>query len=171
MKDIQEAVTQLLAWATSDEGKRFRKKIWDRKQLKWLSFTGKRPFSELLDDIAHASTDELDHMLKVYSYKDDPISGATYIAGIRTDPFSGKEICMKGDTYIYREATTFFPLLGKVGNPTFPTSYIYHFSHYSFSHFRSCHYKEYYISSTCFSNGNVSLQGTYAAMVSAVGRT
>ena len=40
-------------------------------------------------------------MLKVYRYKDDPISGATYIAGIRTDPFSGKEICMKGDTYIY----------------------------------------------------------------------
>ena len=69
------------------------------------------------------------------------------------------------------EATTFFPLLGKVGNPTFPTSHFYHFSHYSFSHFRSCHYKEYYISSTCFFNGNVSLQGTYAAMVSAVGRT
>ncbi len=43
MKDIQEAVTQLLAWATTDEGKRFRKKIWDRKKLKWLSFTGKRP--------------------------------------------------------------------------------------------------------------------------------
>jgi hypothetical protein len=40
-------------------------------------------------------------MLKVYRYKDDPISGATYIAGIRTDPFSGKEICMKGDTFIY----------------------------------------------------------------------
>ena len=27
---IQEAVTQILSWATSDEGKRFRKKIWDR---------------------------------------------------------------------------------------------------------------------------------------------
>jgi hypothetical protein len=40
-------------------------------------------------------------MLKVYRYKDDPKSGATYIAGIRTDPFSGQEICMKGDTYIY----------------------------------------------------------------------
>ena len=38
---IQEAVTQLLAWATSDEGKRFRKKVWDRIKLKWLSFTGK----------------------------------------------------------------------------------------------------------------------------------
>jgi hypothetical protein len=66
-----------------------------------VKFTGERPFSELFDDIAHASADELDDMLKVYRYKDDPISGATYIAGIRTDPFSGKEICMKGDTYIY----------------------------------------------------------------------
>jgi hypothetical protein len=27
---IQEAVTQLLAWITSDEGKRFRKEVWDR---------------------------------------------------------------------------------------------------------------------------------------------
>ena len=43
---IQEAVTQILAWATSDEGKRFRKKIWDRIKLKWLTFTGKRPFTE-----------------------------------------------------------------------------------------------------------------------------
>ena len=40
-------------------------------------------------------------MLKVYQYKDDPISGATGIAGIRGEPFTGKEICMKGDTYIY----------------------------------------------------------------------
>jgi len=98
---IQEAVTQLLAWITSDEGKRFRKKVWDRIKNKWLTFTGKRPFTELLDDLVNASTDELDDMLKVYRYKDDPISGSTYIAGIRTDPFSGKEICMKGDTYIY----------------------------------------------------------------------
>ena len=29
-------------------------------KLKWLNFTGKRSFSELLDDIAHASPDELD---------------------------------------------------------------------------------------------------------------
>ncbi len=42
---IQEAVTQILAWATSDEGKRFRKKIWYRIKLKWLTFTGKRPFT------------------------------------------------------------------------------------------------------------------------------
>ncbi len=40
-------------------------------------------------------------MSKVCRYKDDPLSGATYKACIRTDPFSGKEICMKGDTYIY----------------------------------------------------------------------
>jgi hypothetical protein len=72
---IQEAVTQILAWATSDEGKRFRKKIWDRIKLKWLTFTGKRPFTELLDDVQNASTDELDEMLKVYQYKDDPIQG------------------------------------------------------------------------------------------------
>ena len=98
---IQEAVTQILAWATSDEGKRFRKKIWDRIKLKWLTFTGKRPFTELLDDVQNASTDELDEMLKVYQYKDDPMSGSTGIAGIRSEPFSGKEICMKGDTYIY----------------------------------------------------------------------
>ena len=98
---IQEAVTQILAWATSDEGKRFRKKIWDRIKLKWLTFTGKRPFTELLDDVQNASTDELDEMLKVYQYKDDPISGSTGIAGIRSEPFTGKEICMKGDTYIY----------------------------------------------------------------------
>ena len=98
---IQEAVTQLLAWITSDEGKRFRKKVWDRIKNKWLSFTGQRPFTELLDDVENAMSDELDEMLKVYKYKDDAISGTTGIAGIRSEPFSGKEICMKGDTYIY----------------------------------------------------------------------
>ena len=66
---IQEAVTQLLAWITSDEGKRFRKKVWDRIKNKWLSFTGQRPFTELLDDVENAMTDELDEMLKVYKYK------------------------------------------------------------------------------------------------------
>ena len=66
-----------------------------------MTFTGQRPFTELLDDIEHAMTDELDEMLKVYQYKDDPISGATGIAGIRSEPFTGKQICMKGDTYIY----------------------------------------------------------------------
>jgi hypothetical protein len=62
----------------------------------------------------------------------------------------------------------FPPRFGKSGKyPSHPS----HFSQSSLSHFRSCHYKKYYISSTCFYNGNVSLQGTYAAMVSAVGRT
>ena len=98
---IQEAVTQLLAWITSDEGKRFRKKVWDRIKNKWLSFTGQRPFTELLDDVENAMSDELDELLKVYQYKDDVVSGSTGIAGIRSEPFSGKEICMKGDTYIY----------------------------------------------------------------------
>ncbi len=37
-------------------------------------FTGISPFSELLDDISHASTNELDDILKVHRYKDDPIS-------------------------------------------------------------------------------------------------
>ena len=89
---IQEAVTQLLAWATSDEGKRFRKKVWDRIKLKWLTFTGRRAYTELIDDIAHASSDELDDMLKVYRYIDNFGNG---IAGIRCDPVLGKDIVMK----------------------------------------------------------------------------
>jgi hypothetical protein len=70
-----------------------------------------------------------------------------------------------------REATTFFPLFplsGKKPLGNFPLS---HFPTFPFSHFRSCHYIEYCISSTFFSDGNVSRQGTYAAMVSAVGQT
>ena len=55
---IQEAVTQILAWATSDEGKRFRKKVWDRIKTKWLTFTGRRTYTELIDDITNASSDE-----------------------------------------------------------------------------------------------------------------
>jgi hypothetical protein len=35
---IQEAVTQLVPWATSDKGKRFRKKIWDRIKIKMVIF-------------------------------------------------------------------------------------------------------------------------------------
>ena len=91
---IQEAVTQILAWATSDEGKRFGKKVWDRVKTKWLTMTGRRPYTELVDDVAHATSDELDDFLKVYRYD---VSSA----GIRSDPFFGKDICMKGDTYIY----------------------------------------------------------------------
>ena len=91
---IQEAITQVLAWATSDEGKRFRKKLWARISSKWTSFTGGRPFTELLDDVTHATSDELDDLLKVYRYDLNN-------AGIRTDPIIGKDIVMKGDTYIY----------------------------------------------------------------------
>ena len=50
---IQEAVTQLLAWATSDEGKRFRKKIWTRISTKWASLTGRQAYTELLDDVQY----------------------------------------------------------------------------------------------------------------------
>jgi hypothetical protein len=56
-----------------------------------LTFTGKRPFTELLDDVQNASTDELDEILKVYQYKDDPLSGATAIAGIRSEPLQKKK--------------------------------------------------------------------------------
>ena len=45
------------------------KKVWDRIKNKWLSFTGQRPFTELLDDVENAMTDELDEMSKVYKYK------------------------------------------------------------------------------------------------------
>ncbi len=72
-------------------------------QNKWLTFTGKRLCTELLDDIENTTTDALDEMLKVYRYKDDPISGSTGIAEISSEPFSGKEICMKVDTYIYSD--------------------------------------------------------------------
>ncbi len=49
-------------------------------EFKWLTFTGKRPYTELIDDIADASTDELDDRLKVYRYKDN---FGSVIAGIR----------------------------------------------------------------------------------------
>ena len=57
---IQEALTQLAAWATSDEGKRFRKKLWTRISTKWSSLTGRQAYTELLDDVEHATSDELD---------------------------------------------------------------------------------------------------------------
>ena len=52
-------------------------------------------------------------MIKVYRYRDDPISCAKYIAGIRTDSFSGKEICMKSDTYIYSGNLYFTGIINK----------------------------------------------------------
>jgi hypothetical protein len=42
-------------------------------------------------------------MSNVYQYKDDQISGATAIAGIGSETCIGKEICMKGNTYIHNE--------------------------------------------------------------------
>ena len=95
---IQEALTQLAAWATSDEGKRFRKKIWTRLSSKWASLTGRQAYTELLDDVQQSTSDELDDMLKVYRYNDNFGNG---IAGIRCDPVMGKDIVMKGTTYIY----------------------------------------------------------------------
>ena len=65
---IQEALTQLAAWATSDEGKRFRKKLWTRISSKWASLTGRQAYTELLDDVQQSTPDELDDFLKVYRY-------------------------------------------------------------------------------------------------------
>ena len=56
--------------------------------------TGGRPFTELLDDVEHATSDELDDLLKVYRYDLNN-------AGIRSDHFLGKDVVMNGDTYIY----------------------------------------------------------------------
>jgi len=96
---IQEAVTQLLAWITSDEGKRFRKKVWDRIKNKWATFTGSRPYTELLDDVQNATTDELDKMLEVYRYIDNGFN--TGNAGIRADAITSKNIILNGSTMIY----------------------------------------------------------------------
>ena len=81
---IQEAVTQVLAWATSDEGKRFRKKIWDKLKTKWLTFTGSRPYTELIDDVQQETADILDDLMSVYRY--DKNSIGVNIGGIKTDP-------------------------------------------------------------------------------------
>ena len=35
---------------------------------KWLTMTGGRSYTELVDDVAHATSDELDDFLKVYRY-------------------------------------------------------------------------------------------------------
>jgi hypothetical protein len=52
---IQEALTQAAAWITSDEGKRFRKKVWDKIKSKWASFTGNRQYTEFLNDASYAT--------------------------------------------------------------------------------------------------------------------
>ena len=51
-----------------------------------VDFYKKNPYTELLDDIEHATSEELDDMPKFYQYKDDPISALTGIAGIRHEP-------------------------------------------------------------------------------------
>jgi hypothetical protein len=80
---IQEALTQALAWITSDEGKRF--------SAKWASFTGNRQYTEFLNDASYATAEQLDEMLKVYRLA----------AGIRCDAIVGKELVINEGTYIY----------------------------------------------------------------------
>jgi hypothetical protein len=91
---IQEALTQAAAWITSDEGKRFRKKVWAKISSKWASFSGRHQYTEFLNDASFATAEELDEMLKVYRY--DGLA-----AGIRCDAVTGKDIVMNGNTYIY----------------------------------------------------------------------
>jgi hypothetical protein len=67
--------------------------IWTRISSKWLSMTGKRPYTELSDDVEHTTSDELDDLLKEYR------SNLNH-AGIRLDPFIGKDIVMNGDMYL-----------------------------------------------------------------------
>ena len=45
-------------------------------------------------NVQQSTSDELDDLLKVYRYN-------LKNAGIRTDPMIGKDIVMKGDTYIF----------------------------------------------------------------------
>jgi hypothetical protein len=47
---IQVALIQAAAWITSDEGKSFREKVWDKKKSKWASFTGNRQYTKFLND-------------------------------------------------------------------------------------------------------------------------
>ena len=79
-----------MAWIISDEGKHFRKKVWNRIKNKWLTFTGKHPYFELLDDIENATVDELDDMLSVYRYADN-IAGTKWCC-ILTDAIPNKEV-------------------------------------------------------------------------------
>ena len=109
---IQEALTQAAAWITSDEGKRFRKKVWDKIKSKWASFTGNRQYTEFLNDASYATAEELDEMLKVYRY--DGLA-----AGIRCDAITGKDIVMNGNTYIY--SGNLF-LTGNINKGTFNSS-------------------------------------------------
>ncbi len=42
---IQDAFTHAAAWKTSDEGKRLRKKVWEKISSKWASFSGRHQYS------------------------------------------------------------------------------------------------------------------------------
>ena len=96
---IQEAVTQVLAWATSDEGKRFRKKIWDKLKTKWLTFTGSRPYTELIDDVQQETADILDDLMSVYRYDKNTLG--INIGGIKTDPYNSYALSIKGDVLTF----------------------------------------------------------------------
>jgi hypothetical protein len=37
----------------------------------------------------------------VFQYRDDAISNSVGMTGIGSEPFSGNEICMKGELYMY----------------------------------------------------------------------
>jgi hypothetical protein len=76
---------------TSDGGKRFRKKGLARISSKWASLSGRRQYTEFLNDAAFATAEELDEMLKAYRY--DGLA-----AGIRCDAIKGK-VVMNGNTY------------------------------------------------------------------------
>ncbi len=87
-------VYMLAAWDTSDEGERFRTKLWTKLREKWLSLTGRQAYTELLDDVQQSTSDELDDLLKVYR---SDLNNAC----IKTDPIMGGNIAIKRDTYIY----------------------------------------------------------------------
>ena len=58
-------------------------------------------FTELIAGISQGTADELNGMLNVYRYNDDPMRGSTSITEMRIYLYSGKEICMKRDSYVY----------------------------------------------------------------------
>ncbi len=94
MKDNTRSITIIICMGNKRWGKKISYKIWTRIQTKWITITGRRPYTELLDDVEHATSDELDDLSKVCRYDLNN-------AGIRSDPVIGKDIVMNGLTYIY----------------------------------------------------------------------
>ncbi len=76
------------------KGNVLEKKCGIKIKSKWASFTGNHQYTEWLNDASYATAEELDEMIKVYSY--DGLA-----AGIRCDAITGKDIVMNGNTYIY----------------------------------------------------------------------